>query len=57
MVETPRLQAKQDFKPLAFRRSKILIVAERLVIPANEPESRKKAYIEASGCRIKSGMT
>jgi hypothetical protein len=26
-------------KSLAFRRSKALIVAERLVIPASEPES------------------
>jgi len=31
-------------KPLAFRRSKLLIVAARLVIPANEPESRKWDY-------------
>jgi hypothetical protein len=46
-----------SLKPFAFRRSKRLIDAERLVIPANEPESRKKGYIDPAGCRIEPGMT
>jgi hypothetical protein len=54
MVESSRLPRPGTGRG---RRSKTLIIAERLVIPANEPESRKKGYKEASGCRIKSGMT